>query len=78
MNGQEPIDLAEIGTLIDQARAVAVRYRDMTGRPIGITGEVAEYEAARRLGLKLAAVRQAGYDAVRDAANRKDRLQIKG
>lgn len=74
----DAIDLSEIGHLINQAREVAVRYRVLTGRPIGITGEVAEFEAARLLGLKLATARQAGYDAIRETAQRTERLQIKG
>lgn len=78
MNEDESIDLAEVGRLINQAREIAVRYRTLTGRPIGITGEVAEYEAARLLGLELASVRQAGYDAIRRTANETRRLQVKG
>lgn len=74
----DPIDLSEIGHLINQARELAVRYRALTGRPIGITGEVAEFEAARLLGLKLATARQAGYDALRETPHRTERLQIKG
>jgi hypothetical protein len=45
---------------------------------LGITGEVAEYEAARLLGLKLAAVRQAGYDVLRVRKGKSERLQVKG
>jgi hypothetical protein len=46
------------------AKRIAKRYRELTGKPLGITGEVGEYEAARVLGLQLADARQAGYDAV--------------
>lgn len=38
-------------------------YRRLTGKPLDITGEVAEYEAARVLGVELTPARQAGYDA---------------
>lgn len=41
-----------------------------------MTGEVAEYECARLLGLKLTPPRTAGYDAIR--ARDGSRLQIKG
>ncbi len=78
MGEQKSIELAEIGKVINQARELAVRYRDLTGRPIGITGEVAEYEAARLLGLQLATVRQAGYDAIRTTSSGTHRLQVKG
>ncbi|HUZ94677.1 MAG TPA: hypothetical protein VMU57_07160 [Edaphobacter sp.] len=73
-----PLNLVEVGKLIATAKQLAKRYRALTGRPIGITGEVAEYEAARILGLELAAVRQSGYDAVRHRGKSIDRLQVKG
>jgi len=66
--------LAKIGDLLEQARQLACAYKHLTGRPLGITGEVAEYEAARLLGLELAEARTPGYDALRGAA----RIQIKG
>ncbi|MBL0422460.1 hypothetical protein JI739_19085 [Ramlibacter sp. AW1] len=78
MAEQKSIELAEIGKVINQARELAMRYRDLTGRPLGITGEVAEYEAARLLGLQLATVRQAGYDAIRTTSSGTHRLQVKG
>src|SRR5712671_3079585 len=74
----DPIDLDELAVIIAEAKSVARRYRKATGRPLGITGEVAEYEAARLLGLRLADVRQDGYDAVRETDGLVHRLQIKG
>jgi hypothetical protein len=38
-------------------------YYRLTGKPLGITGEVGEYEAARLLDLNLADARAPGYDA---------------
>lgn len=64
----------EIAVVIAKAREAAVEYYRLTGKPLGITGEVGEVEAARLLGLTLAPPREAGYDAT-DAAGR--RLQIK-
>lgn len=64
--------------LLCQAKGIAKEYYRLTGRPLGITGEVAEFEAARILGLELAAVRQVGFDAVRRVSNDAVvRLQIK-
>lgn len=57
-------DLSTLDSTIEVAKAAARRYRALTGKPLGITGEVGEVAAARLLGLKLADVRQAGYDAV--------------
>ncbi len=65
--------------LLAEAKRLAKRYYDLTKRPLGITGEVAEYEAIRLLHLRPAAVREPGYDAegrVRGA--RREQLQIKG
>jgi len=50
----------------------------LTGKPLGVTGEVAEYVAAETLGLELAPPRTAGYDAIRHTPEGKQRVQIKG
>lgn len=47
-------------------KLLAVEYHQLTGRPLGVTGEFAEYVAAEHLGLKLAPPRTAGYNR-RDA-----------
>ena len=64
--------------LLGEAKLLAKEYYELTGRPLGITGEVAEYEAARLLGVELSAVRQTGYDAIRWRGRKKELLQIKG
>ena len=56
--------LRTLGQIIDQARDAAVAYYRLTGKSLGITGEVGEYEAARLLGLTLAEAREPGYDAI--------------
>lgn len=66
--------LVHIGELLGKARALAIEYYRLTGKPLGITGEVGEYEAARLLDLTLEGAREPGYDAT-DASGR--RLQIK-
>ncbi len=69
----------ELFALLQQAKLLAKRYRALTGRPLGIAGEIAECEAVRLLGLDLAPVRTAGYDAIRRGANGSEqRLQVKG
>jgi hypothetical protein len=60
------------------AKALAVRYYQLTGKPLGITGEVAELEAAELLGLELADARTPGFDAYRQRGGVKERIQIKG
>jgi hypothetical protein len=55
--------------LLGEAKQLAREYYELTAKPLGITGEVAEYEAARLLGVELAPARTAGYDAVRKTRN---------
>ncbi len=50
--------------ILQKAKKLAQQYRALTGKPLGITGEVAEYEAARILGVELTPARQAGYDTI--------------
>src|SRR5487761_2597907 len=69
-----PPIIGQIAPIITQARMLARDYRRITGKPLGISGEVAEYEAASCLSLDLAPVRTAGYDALRGS----ERIQIKG
>lgn len=75
----EPSDHeSRVDEILRQARTLAREYYNLTGRPLGITGEVAECEAARLLGVKLANVRQPGFDAIRESPVGPVRLQIKG
>jgi hypothetical protein len=60
------------------AKKLAQEYRTLTGKPLGITGEVAEYEAARLLGVELTQARRAGYDAIEHINGGTRYLQIKG
>jgi hypothetical protein len=73
-----PADSDAILRVLSEAKKLAQEYRRLTGKPLGITGEVAEYEAACILGVKLTAARQAGYDAIETINGIERRLQIKG
>lgn len=64
--------------LLRAVKKLAREYYEHTGKPLGVTGEVAEYEAARILGVELAPPRQAGYDAIERRNGSVKRLQIKG
>ncbi len=68
----------EIAEILADAKSLAKRYRKLTGKPLGITGEVAEFSAAQILGLELAEARQSGYDAVRKENGQITKIQIKG
>jgi hypothetical protein len=64
--------------LLGEVKLLAREYYLSTGHPLGVTGEMAEYEAARILGLELAVVRQEGYDAIRKTPEGDQLLEIKG
>src|SRR6266536_1871394 len=80
-NQQRGINMANherVMELLGEAKALAREYYSLTGKPLGVTGEVAEYEAARILGVELTAARQAGYDAIERIDGVTKKLQIKG
>lgn len=60
--------------ILAAVKRLAVEYYRLTGKPLGVTGEVAEYVAAETLGLNLVPPRTTGYDALRGS----ERIQIKG
>ncbi len=69
---------SRVMAVLADAKRLAQEYRALTGKPLGITGEVAEFEAARILGVELTPARQAGYDAIENVNEGKRTLQIKG
>ena len=74
-----PAEQHELTELLQHAKHLAQRYRELTGRPLGITGEIAESEAVRLLGLELAPVRSPGYDVIRRHPDGTEQhLQVKG
>jgi hypothetical protein len=73
---QEPQD--RVLEILREAKKLAQEYRTLTSKPLGITGEVAEYEAAQLLGVELTPARQAGYDAIEHIDGATRHLQIKG
>lgn len=78
MERSERTRFRKVVRLLNEARSVANRYRALTDRPLGITGEVAEVMAVETLGLTMAPARQDGYDATRRRDGKDERLQIKG
>lgn len=68
----------EVLEVLREAKVLARRFYLLTGKPLGITGEVAEYEAATKLGLLLHPARQAGYDATETREHGSVSIQIKG
>ena len=60
----ETLDTAALRSVIRDAKEIAKRYRNLTDKPLGITGEVGEFTAAELMNLRLTGARQPGYDAV--------------
>lgn len=64
--------------VLADVKRLAAEYYKICGKPLGVTGEIAEFEAAKKLGLDLAEARTAGYDATRRGGKKLDKIQIKG
>ena len=72
--------MRQLEQLLNQAKKLAKEYRALTGKPLGITGEVAEFYAAKYIKgfLKLEPARTPGYDAKQKEGNKTVLVQIKG
>jgi len=68
----------DLDKLMSEARHLAAEYRRATGKSLGgVSGEIAEFDAARLLGLDL--IRDAGgYAAIGRGSREGKRIQIKG
>ncbi|MDP2326067.1 MAG: hypothetical protein Q8N51_18855 [Gammaproteobacteria bacterium] len=74
----ETKDAKRVRAILAQVKLLAGEYYRLTGKPLGVTGEVAEYVVAQTLGLQLAPPRTEGYDAIRGTPDGQQRIQIKG
>jgi hypothetical protein len=74
----ETHDQEKLKGLLIRAKSLACDYYELTHKPLGVTGEVAELEAAGKLGLELAVARTPSYDACRQAGLETKYFQIKG
>lgn len=71
-------DIERIKEILATVKPLAAEYYRMTGKPLGVTGEVAEYVVAEKLNLTLVPPRMAGHDAIRKTKDGDERIQIKG
>lgn len=71
-------EVVRLKEILATVKPLAAEYYCISGKPLGVTGEIAEYVAAELLGLELVAARTAGYDALRHTAAGPERVQIKG
>lgn len=67
-----------VDKLIAEARRLAAEFRRTTGKPLpGVSGEIAEHDAAALLDLALSEDRSRGFDAVGRGRREGKRIQIK-
>ena len=72
------MSLYSVDKLISEARRIAAEYRRATGKPLGISAEIALHDACTYLGLE-ADENATGYDAVGAQGKRTGlRYQVKG
>lgn len=67
-----------LAAIMIEVKALASEYYALTGKPLGVTGEVAEHSAATLLDLQLVPPRTEGYDAIRTMDGASEKIQIKG
>jgi DNA-directed RNA polymerase subunit RPC12/RpoP len=73
LNG-EVTSQERVREILRQVKPLAAEFYQLTQKPLGVTGEIAEFVAAERLGLTLTPARTVGHDALRGH----ERIQIKG
>jgi len=73
------VSVYSVDKLISEARRLAADYRRATGKPLaGVSGEVAQYDAAQLLDLEICQPKVAGYDAIGRGTREGKKIQIKG
>src|SRR5207245_2132737 len=73
------VDTDKILQILEEVKPLAIEYYELTQKPLGVTGEIAEYWAAKELSLQLAPARTPGYDATRiKEGGGVEYIQIKG
>lgn len=75
------MDVYDVDKLMQQARKLASQYHQVTGKPLGISNEIAVHDVVRLMELQPAVSINAeslGYDAVGAGSRQGKRIQIKG
>lgn len=67
-----------ITEILDEVKRLAKEYKQITGRIMGVTGEIAENETSKLLNLELMQVRNPGYDSIKKVNDKIIRYEIKG
>jgi hypothetical protein len=69
----------DVDKLMLEARKLAANYRQVTGKSLGISGEIAKFDVARLMDLELCSQpHTGGYDAIGNGIREGKTVQIKG
>ncbi len=68
-----PDGRVRVREILTTVKSLAAEYYKLTGKPLGVTGEIGEMEVADLFGMKLALAREVGVDAWRG----EESIQIK-
>ncbi|MCG6969392.1 MAG: hypothetical protein LJE85_06455 [Gammaproteobacteria bacterium] len=68
----------DVDKLMLEARKLAAQFRVATGKPLGISSEIAVHDVIRLMNLTPVETNQAGYDAIGNGSRQGRRIQIKG
>ncbi|RKZ97382.1 MAG: hypothetical protein DRQ42_09640, partial [Gammaproteobacteria bacterium] len=77
-NSKSQIDLYSIDKLMHETRQLAAKYHQTTGNTLPVTGEIARFDVAKALNLKLIDDQTLGYDALGEVEGEEVRILIKG
>ncbi|RKZ84920.1 MAG: hypothetical protein DRQ39_07830 [Gammaproteobacteria bacterium] len=72
------MDLYSIDKLMHETRQLAAKYHQTTGNTLPVTGEIARFDVAKALNLKLIDDQTLGYDALGEVEGEEVRILIKG
>ncbi len=75
---ESQMDLYSIDKLMHETRQLAAKYHQTTGNTLPVTGEIARYDVAKALNLKLIDDQTLGFDALGEADGQEVRILIKG
>jgi len=72
------VSVYDVDKLMLEARKLAADYRKATGKPLGISSEIAIHDVARLMNLELDEASPGGYDAIGKGKREGKKIQIKG
>jgi len=72
------VSIYDVDKLMSEARQLAANYRKATGKPLGISSEIAIHDVIRIMDLEIVETSTGGYDAIGKGTRAGKKIQIKG